>query len=214
MKESEIAMKNQKIYEYCNNIRNQYQDYISLEQFRIICRIAKRTAAHLLGTGVVPCIDNGKKTCRYKIKVDDVIEYLQSVKTVEQVSANGKNYCKIVRPSILKKNYIVFLSEVPQANFLNYLQHTYSLYPDVMTPNDVAEITGLIENTIQHYSRAGYIKTFHINRKHMIPKPYVYEFLMSSKFIESLSPVEFIIKIAHELEEWLERNPVDCGVIS
>jgi len=213
MKESEIAMKNQKLNEYCNNIRNQYQDYISLEQFRIICRIAKRTAAHLLATGVVPCIDNGKKTCRYKIKVDDVIEYLQSVETVEQVSANGKGYCKIVRPSILRKNYVDFLSEIPQAGFLNYLQHTYHLYPDVMTPLDVAEITGLVENTIQNYSRDGLIKAFNISRKHMIPKPYVFEFLMSSKFIESLSPVEYIVKISHELETWLEMHPADCEVV-
>jgi len=207
-------MKNQKLNEYCNNIRSQYQDYISLEQFRIICRIAKRTAAHLLATGVIPCIDNGKKTCRYKIKVDDVIEYLQSVKTIEQVSAKKKGYCKIVNPSILRKNYVDFLSEVPQVSFLNYLQHTYHLYPDVMTPLDVAEITGLVENTIQHYSRDGLIRSFNINRKHMMPKPYVYEFLMSSKFIERLSPVEYIIKIAHELETWLEMNQIDCEVIS
>jgi len=206
-------MKNQRLENYCNNIRNQYKDYISLEQFRIICRIAKRTANQLLTTGVVPCIDTGKKTCRFKIKIDDVIAYLHNVETVGRITINGVASCKVVRPSILKKQYIDFLSEVPKTSFLNYLKHTFHLYPDVMTPSDIAEITGLVESTIQHYSRAGHIKAFRISRNHMIPKQYACEFIMSKKFIESLSPVEYIIKLSHELESWLEMNPVDCEVV-
>ena len=205
-------MKNQKLENYCNNIRNQYKDYISLEQFRIICKIAKRTASHLLTTGVVPCIDTGKKTCRFRIKVDDVITYLHNIETVERITANGVVSCKVVRPSILRKQYIEFLTELPKAGFLNYLKHTFYHYPDVMTPSDIAEITGLVEGTIQHYSRAGHLKAFRISRNHMIPKQYAYEFIMSKKFIESLSPVEYIIKLSHELEAWLEINPVDCEV--
>ena len=76
-------MKNKNLENYCNNIRNQYKDYISLEQFTKICHVAKRTGNYLLTNGIVPCIDTGKKTCRFKIKIDDVIEYLNSVDTVE-----------------------------------------------------------------------------------------------------------------------------------
>jgi len=206
-------MKNQKLNEYCNNIRNQYKDYLSLEQFRIICKIAKRTANYLLTNGVVPCIDTGKQTCRFKIKIDDVLAYLHSLESVERITATGMSSCKVVRPKVLRESYSAFLKEIPESGFLSYLEQTYHQYPDVITPSDIAEITGLVEGTIQHYTRNGHIQAFRIGRNHMIPKPYAYEFIMSDKFIDSLSPIEYIVKISHELEAWLEVNPVDCEVV-
>ena len=68
----EVAMKK---YEELKKI---YPEYISLQQFYQICKIAKRSAAYLLQHQIVPCIDNGKGTWRYKIKIDDVIIYLRT----------------------------------------------------------------------------------------------------------------------------------------
>lgn len=39
--------------------------------------ISKATALYLLQSGAIPCKDTGKKTRRYAIKTDDVIEYLR-----------------------------------------------------------------------------------------------------------------------------------------
>ncbi len=54
-----------------------YPPVITKDQFYRICNISKKTAAHLLDNGLVPCISSGKKTRKYKIKLDDVIEYLE-----------------------------------------------------------------------------------------------------------------------------------------
>ena len=55
-----------------------YPEKIGLEQMRVICHISKKTARYLLKSGLVPCIDTGKKTRQYIINTKDVIAYLKS----------------------------------------------------------------------------------------------------------------------------------------
>ena len=58
-------------------LRDQYPEVITKDQFYRICHISKRKARWLLENGVIPCEDSGKKTRRFKIKLDDVIEFLE-----------------------------------------------------------------------------------------------------------------------------------------
>lgn len=58
-------------------LKNQYPEFISLDQLYRICRIAKRSALYLIQHGIIPAIDTGRTTWRYKIAIDDVITYLQ-----------------------------------------------------------------------------------------------------------------------------------------
>ena len=51
---------------------NEYPETVQKEQFRIICHISKRTARYLLQSGLVPCVQSGKKTRNYTIKMKDV----------------------------------------------------------------------------------------------------------------------------------------------
>lgn len=58
-------------------IKANYPEKIGLEQMRVICHISKKTARYLLTSGLVPCIDTGKKTRQYIINTKDVITYLK-----------------------------------------------------------------------------------------------------------------------------------------
>lgn len=58
-------------------LRDQYSEVITMDQFYRICHISKRKPRWLLENGVIPCEDSGKKTRRFKIKLDDVIEFLE-----------------------------------------------------------------------------------------------------------------------------------------
>lgn len=49
---------------------------ITKEQFCRICHISKRHAKYLLDSGLVKCMDSGKKTRRYTIQAKDVWAYL------------------------------------------------------------------------------------------------------------------------------------------
>ena len=58
-------------------IRSQYPKIISKDQVYRICHISKATALYLLQNGLIPNVDSGKKTRKYRIQLDDVIAYLQ-----------------------------------------------------------------------------------------------------------------------------------------
>lgn len=62
-------------------LSEQYPDIISAEQLYRICHISKRKATWLLEHGVIPCQDSGKKTRRFKIRLEDVITYLRLQET-------------------------------------------------------------------------------------------------------------------------------------
>lgn len=56
---------------------DQYPEVITMDQLYRICHISKRKARWLLENGVISCKDSGKKTRRFKIKLEDVIEFLE-----------------------------------------------------------------------------------------------------------------------------------------
>ena len=91
---------------------NQYPETVQKEQFRIICHISKRTARYLLQSGLVPCVQSGKKTRNYTImlmlftwpileqftpeKVKDLISYYRVHKKPMIELANGWYHIEIL----------------------------------------------------------------------------------------------------------------------
>ncbi len=61
-------------YEY---LREQHPEIIFKDQFYRICRISKRKARWLLENGIIPCEDSGKQTRRFRIRLDNVITFLE-----------------------------------------------------------------------------------------------------------------------------------------
>ena len=59
-------------------IRRTYPRIVSKDQVYRICHISKATALYLLQSGLIPCVDSGKKTRRYHVELEDVIAYLQN----------------------------------------------------------------------------------------------------------------------------------------
>lgn len=77
-----------------------YSEYISAEQLYQICHIAKRKAKWLLDNGVIPCHNSGKKTRCYRIRLEDVINYLQECEhDSEAVIAPVGTFCSYQRVS-------------------------------------------------------------------------------------------------------------------
>lgn len=64
-----------------------YPEIISADQLYRICHISKRKAKWLLDSGRIPCQDSGKKTRRYKIRIDDVVSYLRTLETAPETVA-------------------------------------------------------------------------------------------------------------------------------
>ena len=57
-------------------LRDKYPETISMEQLYKICHISKRKAVWLLEHGVILCEDSGRHTHRFRIRLEDVIDFL------------------------------------------------------------------------------------------------------------------------------------------
>ena len=119
------------------NILAQYPHYMTKDQMYRICHISKKTCLFLLESGLVPCLDSGKKTHRFKIKTTDVIKYLEDRDVrPEYYKAPSGYYTKSCSPPPRA------LSEHDLSVMKQYYEKELAVCPDVMTINQVSTFTG------------------------------------------------------------------------
>ena len=53
------------------------EEYISADKLYRILHYSKRKTKYLLDNGIIPCVDTGKKTWKYQVKISDVKYYLK-----------------------------------------------------------------------------------------------------------------------------------------
>lgn len=167
---------------YCREILEQYPEYITKDQMYRICHISKKTCLFLLESGLVPNIDSGKKTRRYKIKTTDVIQYLHDRDDYPELykAPDGfykGNGCRKA-PSfdeVFVKDDLTRMRQFYEALLQNY--------PDVLSVRQVAQFTGYGESSVAKWCGKQELKSFLIRQKFKIPKEYLLDFLVSRYFI-------------------------------
>ena len=150
----------------------EYPEIISADQLYRICRISKRKAKWLLDGGYIPCQDSGKKTRRYKIRIDDVVAYLRTLETAPETVAapvglfNNKN--KRINP----------IAQINVSDFQRFLYALWAEQPDALTPKDVRSLIGYSHGTIgQWMIRQKLQNTMLPNRTQVIAKKWLVEFV-------------------------------------
>ena len=186
-------------------LRTQYPEYISLDQFYRICKIAKRSAIYLIQHGIVPSITTDKKTWRYKIKIDDVITYLQCRDEVGSMIPRGAATSR-KKKFRRTKTFYQLIKPGKEYQALKYFEHIYSEYTDVLTTADIIEMTGLNKSTVLKLLKSEKIKSMPNSPKYIIPKKYLLEFLITPRFIESNTISETYKKIIGGLELWINAK--------
>lgn len=168
------------IKEYCNLIRRQYPEYVSKEQMCIICHLSKRKAQYLLLNGFVPCITNGKLTHNYKIKIEDIIFYLED-REVEpekyrrrttKIKTNARRYIEIRNNDSVKDTLYEYYTEY------------YHDYPDVLTVTNIVEMTKYSRNTVLRWLKNNRLASFKVKNLYRVPKEYLIEFLTCEYFLK------------------------------
>ena len=143
-------------------ILRDYPEYMSMEQMRIICHISKRTARLLLQTGLVPCVDNGKKTRKYQIATVDVITYLKERKKhPERYALPEGSYAREHIPPIA---YTTIISPFRIDRLL------FEESPDVLTVQQAAVIASVNPSTVTDWAAKKHFRAFLINNTYHIPK--------------------------------------------
>lgn len=164
---------------------------ISKEQFRRICHISKRHAKYLLDSGLVQCDNSGKKTYKYKIQMKDVWAYLVDREANPEKYRAPKGY--YVRQSP-KRSSCSWLPDPETVRRIAELGNTqlHALweraardYPDLMTVDDVCNLTGYHSKFIYNWQNHKDVVYFRIQGKLLFPKATLLEYLVQ----DTLHPV-------------------------
>jgi len=188
-------------------LKNKYPDFLFLDDLSRICRIAKRSARYLVEHGIIPAIDTGRKTWRYQIKIDDVITYLKlrdKVGSMIPPGAVSSRQNNRVSPQYgNRKCFADLITKGKEKEVAAYFKHIYADFSDVLTTNDIADMTGLNRGTILKLAQSGHIKALETSPKYMIPKKYLLEFVVTRRFLEAKTHSELFKKILGGFEIWI-----------
>ncbi|MFR4665651.1 MAG: hypothetical protein ACLT8A_02145 [Subdoligranulum sp.] len=158
---------------------NQYPETVQKEQFRIICHISKRTARYLLQSGLVPCVQSGKKTRNYTIKMKDIVRYL------ERREIHPEKYK--LPPGSYSGTYAVkpLLPEsVTTEELRKYYMESFRDIPDIVSTREAAELTGATASTVAKWIRTKKLKALSHGPAFIIPKVNLIDFMASDALLE------------------------------
>lgn len=188
-------------------LKQQYPYYISLDQLHRICRIAKRSARYLVENGIIPAIDTGNKTWKWKIAMDDVVDYLYLRDKVGSMiptgAANSKKNIKCATGS--RRSFDQLVTPGQEQLLVDYFTHLCVEYDDILSVFDIAKITGLHKNSLQKLLSAGHIKSLASNPQYIIPKRYFLEFVGTARFREIRTSSEPFIKLREGFQVWTRQ---------
>lgn len=183
--------------DYYQQIINDYPEYVNKEQFYKIAHISKKTAQYLLQSKKVPCIENDKKTRKYKIKVSDIVIYLIDRELRPEYYLTGCSKKNISPISSFLYTQMSSLNENEMAQFRFYLINEFNPLNDILTVKEVANILKMSCKTISRKCTKGEIFSFLIDGKRLIPKISLIEYLTSVRgfcLIEKSSTVFSLVK--------------------
>ena len=158
---------------------DQYEDILTKEQMRIVCHISKRKAMYLLQSGLIPCINTGKKTHTYLIKKSDVEIYLRDRVMNPWIyqAPYPKRVSENERSNIQKTENLIDI--VQRQNMWGYYQNKLLLYPELMSVTQVKLFTGYGENTVREWINNGKLRFLDCIVGWWIPKTWLLQFMCS-----------------------------------
>ena len=135
-------------------IRSTYPEILSLENIRCILRISKRKAAWMLQHGIIKCEIGEKQTRQYRIKMDDLFEYLDKFEQGDPsvMTPIGKfNAKKVKKPRPPREALPQIMFAKPPDDFRLWLEDEWYKESDLLLSKDMGRITGYDRHTIQRW---------------------------------------------------------------
>lgn len=167
---------------YCREVLAEYPEYITKEQMYSICHISKKTCLFLLESGLVPSVDSGKKTRRFKVKTADVVQYLRERDDYPELYKAPDGFYKSAGCKKAPSFDEVF-TKSDLVTMRKYYEELLTNYSDVMSIEQVAEFTGYCKTSVRAWCSKQEVKCFLIRQRFQIPKEHLLDFLVSKYFI-------------------------------
>lgn len=171
------AMRKKKIH---RDPLQAYPDTLSMGQLRAICHISKKTAAHLLENGLIPSVNTGKMTHKYRIAKADVVTFLERRGQNRKLYSAPKGWYRSGRDALAASRNPRTKEELDaiMTRFIELLAY----YPDVMCIEEVAKFTGYTKSSVADWCNKGKLGQFDMGTRHMILKAYLLDFIMGPGF--------------------------------
>lgn len=196
---------NKNRYEF---LKDEYPEPITIGQMRIICKISLRSAKYLLDQGIVEARISDKKSWKYQISIESVIEYLIARETKGSMIPKG-----ILTSRKRKDGYTLradfkicgMQGQDDQPIIREYFEYIFSDYPEILTRQDVSNMIGFHRSTILKHIRAKQIEEL---EQDFILKSSVLDFVCSKPYLENCSRSDNYFKILKGFELWKQKESV------
>lgn len=172
---------------------------ITKEQFYQICHVSKATARYLLLSGLVPCINSGKKTRCYLIKKGDVKEYIVQRKQYPQKYLMPNDWCGRKQTANSPRNMVPVILD----DMHDYYTEVLKEYKDVLSVQEVSDLTGYCSHTITTWCSKGYIKFISKSHKYHIPKIFLIDFLCSTTSMRIIKRSSWHNSVMGKYSRWI-----------
>lgn len=160
-------------------IRSTYPDILSLENIRCILRISKRKAAWMLQHGIIKCEISEKQTKQYRIKMDDLFEYLDKFEQGDPsvMTPIGRfNAKKVKKPRPPQEVLPSIMFVKPPDDFRLWLEDEWYKESDLLLSKDMGRITGYDRHTIQRWFMEKRIRTERTQNQLISTKTWLIDF--------------------------------------
>ena len=151
-------------------LRNRYPDFLSLDELRRICKIAPKSARYLVEHGIIPAIDTGKQTWRYKISIEDVIAYLRqrekSGSMIPTGAVTNKHTTRKRTGARSRRSFSQIVKPEQRRELVEYFKYIFEGHDEILTTGDIAAMTGLDRSTVLKLVKSGHIKSIENRSKY------------------------------------------------
>lgn len=191
------------------NLRQDYPEAISMEQFYKIAHISKRKAKWLLENGIIPCKDNGKQTRRFRLYLADAIEFLRQREMGELAGVIPVGGFTDSRPREIPAQEYFDSEELTE-----YLLTLWCDEPDMLMVKQVAALCGYVPTSINRWVQEKQIDAVLYFGNNLISKESLAAFFASpygqSIAVRSVRHKELIADFCEEMQ----NSDMTFGVMS
>lgn len=182
-------------------LKDEYPEYINISQMRVICKIALQTAKYLLDNKIVKAEVSNKKTWKYKIPIDNVIDFLNERDEKGRMIPKGKLTSKNRKEGYTMRPHLeICCDQENQEKIKEYFEYIFSDYSEIITRQNASIMTGLTRATINSHINANRIIEYEYNS---IPKSSLIGFVCSEYYLNNNSRSMEYFKVLKGFELWL-----------
>ena len=185
---------------------NKIPDIVNESQFCKLCHISKSTARYLLINNIVPNSRKGGNTSYYKIRKEDIKDYILDKKiNPEKYAAPSGWYgtstdCSLGLP--------LSLSQSSECKLRKRYKSLLSNYKDLMSVSDICKLTGYSRDTVNLWCCENRFLSFKHGRNYYVPKEFLVDFFCSKEFRNITRKTKWHIQTLRDFKEELDEENI------